>query len=271
MFGPNVDVLDELRRGLPSRYTIDTAIGSGGQGSVFRGTVDGVPAAVKVFLPTTDRRRVDREIELLQKINCPSLVRVLAVDSIQILGLDVSVIAYELHPGGDLRDSLDANEPALDGAQLAKIGLDVGAALDALWAQRIVHRDVKPANVVRAADDRLVLVDVGLARHVDRSAISGPGVVSGTSGYMSPEHATGRRNLTIHADAFSLGVTLYHLAAKTHPFGGQQALIVQRWAPKPLRTLRGDLPEGLLRAIDRLLAFRPSGRPRALAQEFVNL
>ena len=271
VFGPNVDLVAELRAVLPTaRYSVDGPLGSGGQGSVLRGSCDGHPAAIKVFAPATDQRRVDREIELLKKMQCDHLVRVLGTEKVRIMSSDVSVIAYELHDGGDLRRHLAPSAPPLGAATLGKLGREIGTALDAMWAERIVHRDVKPANIVTAADGRFVLVDVGLARHVDRSALSGAGMAPGTQGFMAPEQANGRRNLTVHVDAFSLGVTLYFLAAKQHPFGGQQANIMARRVPERLNKLRPDLPEALCKLIDRFQSLRPSHRPHSLAIEFAN-
>ena len=270
MFGAGIDLEAELRKVLPSRYVLTGTLGAGGQGSVYKGSCDGRPAALKVFAPSTDRRRVEREIDILQRIQCPHLVQVFAAETVRIMSVEVSLIAYELHTGGDLMVHLQNSAPGLAPEIVGTIGREVGTALDALWAHRIVHRDVKPANIVRAADDRYVLVDVGLARHLDRSAVSGLGTAPGTPGFMAPEQADGRRNLTIHADAFSLGVTLYFLAAKRHPFQGQQAVIMRRLVPEKLERLRPDMPAPLCRAIDRLLSLRPSNRPNALATEFAN-
>jgi eukaryotic-like serine/threonine-protein kinase len=271
VFGPNVDLVAELRGALPSpRYSVDGPLGAGGQGSVFRGSCDGQPAAIKLFAPTTDQRRVDREIELLKNLRCDYVVRVLGSEKARIMSSDVSVIAYELHDGGDLRCHLDNAASSLDAGTVGRIGRQIGTALDALWANRIVHRDVKPANIVTARDGRFVLVDVGFARFVDRSALSGAGVVPGTPGFMAPEQCSGRRNLTVHADAFSLGITLYFLAAKRHPFGGQQAAIMTRLVPERLHKVRPDLPEPLCKTIDRFLSLRPSNRPRDLGVEFAN-
>jgi serine/threonine-protein kinase len=270
MFGAGVSVEDELRKALPGHFVITGPLGAGGQGSVFKGTCNGHEAAIKAFTPTTDPRRVDREMELLRAIDCDNLVRVIDATKLTILAVEVSVIAYEFHSNGDLMGHLQPTAPSLTAAELGRIGREIGGAIEALWGQRIVHRDVKPANIVRAGDGRFVLVDVGLARHIDRSAISVVGSAPGTPGFMSPEQAMGRKALTIHADAFSLGVTLYTLAAKRHPFNGNQGVIMQRLVPTSLHSLRPDLPEALCRAIDKLMSLRPSGRPTNLVDLFAN-
>jgi serine/threonine-protein kinase len=265
------DVLALLRSQLSSKYVIDGYLDKGGQGAVFRGHHDGRPAAIKVFEPTNDSaKRLEREVELLTKLDCPHLVKAMAVDRVGHQGQSLWVVAYELHTGGDLRSMLEARAPQCAEATLAQIGLEIGEAVDALWAHRIVHRDIKPANIVRAADGRFVLVDVGLARHLDRSAITALGLVAGTVGYMSPEQAFGRRNLTIHSDAFSLGVTLFEIAAKAHPFGRNQGRIGASSAPA-LRSSRPDLSNRFCGLIAQLLSTRASARPAALRGAFAAL
>lgn len=262
------DQLDEIRRALPNRFTISASIGGGGQGGVFRGTVDGHDAALKVFDPQQEPRRVERELHLLTKIDCPHLVKVLAVDHVMIGGVAFPLVAYELHPGGDLTKLLRPSVAPISPQELVRIGHEVGIAVDELWARRIVHRDIKPANIVQAADGRYVLVDVGLARHLDRSALTAAGLVPGTRGYMSPEQASGRSNLTVHSDIFSLGVTLYEIGAKAHPFERDQNRIVARMAARGLHTVRPSLPRNVAAAIDQMIALRPSMRPRSAAGHF---
>lgn len=265
---PPTDLLNELRQALPAKYTVDGPLGSGGQGSVYRGAVDGVPAALKLFNTIDDPRRIKREIDTLRRVDCRSLVKILASDLIRLAGVDVNLVAYELHTGGDLTAVLGAGSQPVAESELARIGQDIGAAVDALWVRRIVHRDIKPANIVRAADGTYVLVDVGLARHVDRSGLTGAGFAVGTPGYMSPEQARGRRDLTVHSDAFGLGITLYEIAAKVHPFGRDQARIMRGPLPAELGTYRGDLSSALCRGIHRMMALRSAARPRLLGEFF---
>lgn len=235
---------------------------------MFRGAVDGVPAALKLFTALDDPRRVQREVDILCQVNCPSLVKVLATEQLRITGTDVTLVAYELHTGGDLTAALAPGSPVLIELELARIGRDVGAAVDVLWAKRIVHRDIKPANIVRAANGGYVLVDVGLARHLDRSGVTGAGLAVGTLGYMSPEQARGRRDLTVHSDAFSLGITLYELAARAHPFGRDQGRIVRYVAPASLETIRHDLTPAFCRAVHQMMSPFAAARPRALSAFF---
>ena len=265
------NALDLIRAALPAGYEIVDYIDRGGQAAVFDGKYEGRRAAIKIFNPTAEQERVNREIEALRAIDCDYLVKVLDSTIITLQGQAVPVIAYEFLDGGDLRALLPpANNtpPALP--ILRDLGLHVGTAIEALWSaqpnRRIVHRDIKPANIVRAGA-RFVLADIGLARHLDLPTITMPGLAPGTRGYMSPEQAMGRRNLTIHSDIFSFGVTLYHVACGIHPFNGRQDAIGVM-SPIPVASHRADLPPQLCRLVDSMLSVAPHRRPSVLRAAF---
>jgi serine/threonine protein kinase len=262
-------LLDQLRLVVTADFRIDGYIDAGGQGAVFRGEFQGQEAAIKIFGPHHDARRLDREIQLLQAIDHPNVVKIRTSTSVTMGGTACPLIAYEFLHGGDLRKHLDPAAPPLSKDQLLNIGADVAAAIEILWQRRIVHRDVKPANIVDAGN-RYVLVDVGFCRHLDRSNLTLVGQTAGTSGYMSREQAQGRRNLTIHSDIFSLGVTLYQLASRRHPFQGNQALIGML-KPQPLSSLRSDLPVAFTSLVDQTLSTVPAQRPSGLAFRFNQL
>ena len=259
--------LDLLRAALPSEYEIIAHLNQGAQAAVFDGRYDGNRAAIKVFAPTADQRRVDREVAALQSIDCDYLVKVKASTRITVLGQLLPVIAYEFLDGGDLRALLPPAGPPSQ-ATLHNIAVHVCTAIDALWQNpnRIVHRDIKPANIVRSGA-RNVLADVGVARHVSLPAITVPGGWAGTPGFMSPEQAMGRRNLTINSDVFSFGVTLYQLASGIHPFNGQQAQIGVV-TPLPLAQRRRDLNPDFCRVVDSMMTVVPHRRPTGLTERF---
>jgi serine/threonine protein kinase len=262
------DLIDLLRCACPPGLTVLAPIAAGGQGSVFSGALNGTPVAIKVFAAhLADPRRIDREINALRAIQCPFLVRLVENMAIDLGGRSCPLIAYELLSGRDLRALLDPTTAPVSASALSLAGFQISTALEALWQARIVHRDVKPANIVQADAARYVLVDVGVARHIDRSAITGPGGWAGTVGYMSPEQALGRHSLTIASDVFSLGVTLYQLAAREHPFGADQTAI-GRLAPPTLASRRPDLPAPLCQMIHEMLATPPYKRPTAPSSRF---
>lgn len=261
--------IDRLRSVLPAGVTVSAPLGGGGQGTVFRGTCYGANAAVKVFKTDADSRRVDREIDLLSQLTCQHVVRLLRHITATLDNDPVRILVYELHEGGDLHQHLVQGAASVPAQELVKIGTQVATGIDTLWSKRIVHRDIKPANIVRASDGRYVLVDAGFARHLDRSDLT-IGGAPGTQGFRSPEQARGRKALTIHSDVFSLGITLYTLASKAHPFGGRDLP-----APVPINmtplTARGDLPAGFVKIVEQMLDFTPARRPTDAAARFAAL
>ena len=265
-----MSLVDLLRDALPASYSIDGDLKGGGEGSVFAGRYESLSAAIKVFRPDTDPKRRQREVECLLKVASPTLVKILGVDNVALEGVDHVVVAYELHTGGDLCGLVDSPSETTGTDLLTRISLDISLAVVALWQHRIVHRDIKPANIVRSDGGGFILVDVGLARHIDRSDLTAVGFAAGTPGYMSPEQARGRRSLTYKSDLFSLGVTLYEIAVGEHPFRRQQARI-GTVSPPPLQSHRQDLPDALCRLIDRMMSIRPADRPSDVPEAIRNL
>jgi len=249
---------------------VDDYLSRGGQGAVFIGEAHGQRAAIKVFSPGADSRRLERELAALQSIDCPSLVKVICHERIEIEGAEYPLVAYEYLSGGDLRGFLEDSAPLAEPQTIVEIGRQIGCAVQALWERRVVHRDIKPANILSAEEGRYVLADVGIARHLDLSDITSPGGAPGTPGYKSPEQARGRRNLTVHSDIFSLGVTLYEVAAKTHPFGRNQNHI-GALSPRPLGGARADLPARLVALIHSMIAISPGERPSKIVDRFTQL
>lgn len=260
------DLLERVRRALPPHYRVERPLGTGGQGAVFLGTLKGRQVALKLFTADTDLKRVEREIQTLMGVKCSNLVKLYNVELITVDGVSVPLAAYEYISGRDLRAAVDDQASQLDCMSLVQIGSQIAGAVEALWAKRIVHRDIKPENIIAAADGRYVLVDVGFALHLDLSTISAYGV-PGTRGYKSPEQAKGRRKLTIHSDIFSLGVTIYELAAKQHPWGRNQQIMGRLSAP-PLASVRPDLSPRLIRLVHQMLAVRPAERPIDIQARF---
>ncbi|MBN1610024.1 MAG: serine/threonine protein kinase [Polyangiaceae bacterium] len=245
----------QLDESLPKKWEVHSALGAGGQGTVFKGTVDGATAALKVFHDAEDTKRVAREVEALRKLQCPHVVRMLGFCTVTIAGRLCQVVAYEYLDGGDLTRYLGDDRGLLTAAVLGRIARDMCKALDALWSLNIVHRDVKPANIVEASDGRYVLVDLAFARHLDQSSLTETGWTVGTRGYMSPEHQRAWKNLTVDADVYSLGVTLHELATRALPNGTQDAIRAH------LKRQRADLGE-LADLIAEMLAPVPYNRPQ---------
>jgi eukaryotic-like serine/threonine-protein kinase len=262
------DFLTKVQAALPPGYVIDDYLDRGGQGAVFRGAFNGESVAIKLFHPLGNTaRRLARELDLLQRVDCPFLVKVRGNHEVTVEGVCYPLVAYEYLPGGDLRDLLRPDSVEVAYRSLCTIGHQISVAVEVLWGNRIVHRDIKPGNIMQSTSERYVLVDVGLARHLDRSDITALGGAPGTLGYKSPEQAGGRRHLTIHSDVFSLGVTLYQLATRRHPFNNDQNL-VGRLVPTLLHQVRPSIPVPFSRLIQQMMESRPSDRPANVSQRF---
>jgi formylglycine-generating enzyme required for sulfatase activity/dienelactone hydrolase/predicted Ser/Thr protein kinase len=260
-----------------SHYRIEGEIGRGGMGVVYR-AVDsklGRPVAIKV-LPaeaTADpdrHRRFVQEARAASSLNHPNIVTIYEVDDHE----GTTFIAMELVDGTPLDRRLAAGplpiETALDyGAQIA-------AALDAAHAAGIVHRDIKPGNIVITPDGRAKVLDFGLAKLIERPSAEAtisafnslPGAVVGTAAYMSPEQAQGLP-VDTRSDIFSFGVVLYQMLTGQRPFAGESsaALIsaILRDQPRPMRNVRPDVPADVEPIVDRALAKDPAARYQGAA------
>jgi len=263
-------LIDYLRPKLPRGFALDSYLDAGAQGHVFSGEVSGEKAAIKVYNPGTDQRRVARELGFLTSVEHPHVVRIIRADTILIEGVACPIVAYELLSGGDLTAMLEPGAPVVDADTIIRLGYEVASAVECLWSHRIVHRDIKPGNILRSQDGRFVLADIGIARHLDLSTLTLPGRAAGTPGYMSPEQALGRKFLTIHSDICSLGITLYEVAAKRHPFGRMQQNVGRR-SPGPLTRYRQDLPAALSSLVHEMMRPRPRNRPSSVADRFRHL
>jgi serine/threonine protein kinase len=254
------DILDLIRSSLPAEYSLGRQLGSGGQGAVFFGEKGGKPVALKLF-DGAQLERIKREIDLLNSVKCDYLVRLLDFHVLEPKpSVHVPMAVYEFIDGGDLRAVIKSKDVITETA-LTDIGRQIGEAVQALWSQRIVHRDIKPDNIVfDASRKRYVLVDVGVAQHLNLTTITGAAGQPGTNGYRSPEQCGGRRRLTIHSDVFSLGVSLFEVATKDHPWDRNQS-VMGRVRPKQILDHRKNLERRMALLIHQMMSYRPSSRP----------
>ena len=198
------------------RYRLVSALGNGGMGTVWLAEDDLLSrqVAVKEISPPADmteherellRERTLREARTAARLGHPNVVTIF--DVVEDDGRPW--IVMELVPSRSLRDVVDAEGP-LSPQQAAGVGLQILAALRAAHALGIMHRDVKPGNVLIAADGRAVLADFGIARTQDSTALTTSGVLVGSPSYIAPERARGERGGP-ESDLWSLGATLYAL------------------------------------------------------------
>lgn len=231
----------------------------GGQGSAYlvndpsRGD-----CVLKVIWPEF-RERALREFEALGRVSSPFLAKVYDFGDCPIGGDDYVFMLSELIEGDDLRSVLAARG-RLDEDETTTILGDVAEALEALWAERIVHRDVTPSNIIVRPDGTAALIDLGVARHLNLTTITSTGATWGKQGYMAPEHALAQRALTVRADVFSLGVTSYEAIAGSHPFSGRQSVIAAGIVPPSPADL-GVASRDASDVIMSMLEFRAALRP----------
>jgi eukaryotic-like serine/threonine-protein kinase len=239
------------------RYTIEEELGRGGFGTVYGASADGGErVAVKVF----SRReglapRADREARTARKLDHPNIHTVLGVENDD----DHVYLVSQLVEG----ERLDRSGLADDQAVRA-----IAAVCDALayaHSRGIVHRDVKPANILVARDGTVTLTDFGIATDEDSRDQTVDERVLGTLSYMSPEQAAGTQ-ATGATDVWAAGLTLYTQLTGTNPYKAKTLTqLLERLAAgaEPLGAVRPDLPKGVCRAIDRALEHNPSRRPDA--------
>lgn len=252
------DPLDTIRQALPAGYILDAPVGSGGQGTVFSGSRNGSRVALKLFGPA-ELERLHREIDLLSKNTCKFLVGLLDFFTIKFDTQTVPVVVYEFVEGPNLREMI-SSATQVHRPEVVELGYHVGTAVEHLWAQRIVHRDIKPENIIACTDGRYVLVDVGLAQHLDLATITNIAGQPGTNGYRSPEQCGGRKRLTVHSDVFSLGVTIFEFTTLQHPWQGNQAAM-GRTSPTTMGSHRPDIDHRVCAAVHEMMSGVPAKRP----------
>ena len=251
------------------RYQILDEIASGGQGTVYRAfdPDSGQIVALKVLHPSLsgDRSYIERfrrEASLAASIDHPNVVRIFEVGQ----DGDRHFMALEFLPESLARVIESGGQMRTDGA--ARFGVQIAEGLAAAHALGIVHRDVKPQNVLIGPDGSAKVTDFGIARGESFSTMTATGVVMGTPHYMSPEQARGERS-DPRSDVYSLGCMLYHMLAGEVPFKGDTPLAVIRQQieerPRRLREVRRDLPGKLESVVDRAMAKDPEKRYQSAA------
>jgi serine/threonine protein kinase len=259
------------------RYRADALIGAGGMGEVFRAhdLVEEREVALKTLHPAAegDRQRAERfkrEIGILSKITHPAVPRIYGWGTREGQLYFVS----ELVEGHDVKLDIQTRG-AWPPSEAVGLTATVADALAAAHEQGIVHRDVKPSNIMIGTDGSVRLLDFGLARGVgiDMTTLTKTGMVIGTPGYMSPEQFQGD-DVDERSDIYSLGVVLFELLTARLPFMAKSPVDIalkHRTEPPPLpRVLQPDVPAWLERIVLRCLEKDPAERfdnARALAGE----
>jgi tRNA A-37 threonylcarbamoyl transferase component Bud32/tetratricopeptide (TPR) repeat protein len=249
------------------RFELRALVGRGGFGEVYRAFDHETQELVAVKLLRDDllddevHRRFDREARLLARTQSPNVVRYLAHGRDE---RNRNFIVTEWIEGEPLARLLPRGPMPLD--QALRVLAQCARGLSALHELGILHRDVKPGNVmVRETDDGLeaTLIDLGIAIAADVSAVTADGIVLGSPVYISPEQARGEP-LTPASDVYSLGVLFFEMITGKRPFGGIDPLAIMGRVlleePARLRALRPDVPEGVEDAVQRAMQKDPAAR-----------
>ena len=260
------------QRRLAGRYVLESPIGRGGMGQVWRATdtVLGREVAVKTIdlrsLPDeSGAARFEREARVTAGLSHPGVVTV--HDS----GVEdeTAYLVMELLPGPSLAERMAAGQVPVE--EVVEVGRQVASALDAAHARGLVHRDIKPANVAYAADGRVRVLDFGitqLSEAAGSQALTATHTVMGTAEYLAPEQALGGR-VDGRADLYALGCLLYALLAGRPPFRAATpvaTMMMHANDPVPdVRDLRPDTPDWLADVVHALLAKDPEDRPAGAA------
>ncbi|MGE3545924.1 MAG: serine/threonine-protein kinase, partial [Kofleriaceae bacterium] len=252
------------------RYEIGDELGEGGMAIVYRARDTELrrEVAIKVLFPHLARReevvrRFQREARAAAALEHPNILRIYDVGGADHQPDDPPYIVMELIRGRTLLAELEQRGPMFPEV-VACVGALLADALAAAHAASVVHRDVKPANVMIADNGRLLLGDFGVARlETEESLITKTGALLGTPAYMSPEQASGD-TATARSDLYSLGATLYQLATGALPYAGNPAKVIAQIASgalvAPNKRHPGVGPD-LSRLIERLMSTDPQHRP----------
>jgi serine/threonine protein kinase len=266
--------LERLDNALAPEFKVLRPIGEGAMAQVFLAREAALQrlVAIKVLRPelaldTIARKRFEREARSAAKLSHPAVV---AVYRVGVLEDETPYLVMQYVEGRNLGDTVRAEGP-LDEGDARQILAQLASALAAAHANGIIHRDVKPANVVwTRADGRAVLMDFGIAGIIESgnesTRLTTAGRILGDPGYMSPEQLLGEP-LTEAADVYSLGILGYEILTGSGPYRttnrAEQAAAHLRQEPQKLSTLRPGVSAALADLLERCLSKRPEHRPRA--------
>ena len=257
---------DDRMIGRWGTYEVVGVVGTGGMGVVLKALDAALNryVAIKVLAPHLGssgaaRKRFSREAQASAAVVHDNVIEIYGVA--EAAGLPYLVMPYVRGPS--LQRRLDDEGP-LAVVEILRVGMQAAAGLAAAHAQGLVHRDVKPANILLADGiERVKLTDFGLARAADDASLTKTGIIAGTPQYMSPEQARGEP-VDQRSDLFSLGSVLYAMCTGRAPFRAETSYGVLRRItdeePRPIREINPEIPEWLCRIVAKLMSKQPDDR-----------
>jgi serine/threonine-protein kinase len=267
------DILALVNEALAGRYVAEREVGKGAAARVYRAhDAKGTVVALKVLHPellvSSAAERFLREVRLVGELDHPHIARL--VDS-----GNAGWLVYYVMPfveGPSLREALDQRK-ALPVPEVMQLAQDLLSALDHAHSRGLIHRDVKPENIILSPTEGAILLDFGIARAMATTAaerLTVSGMTVGTAAYMSPEQVLATTELDQRSDIYSLGCVLYECLAGEPLYAGlNDSLVMQRQVagtPPDLAAARPDVPQPLARAVQRALAKRPGERWQSAAE-----
>ena len=253
-------------------FEVTEVIGSGGMGMVLKARDPALDrhVAIKILAPhlassATARRRFAREARAAAAVIHDHVIAIYQVSEHQ----ELPYLVMPYLPDPSLQQRLD-RDGKLDLESALSIGLQVAGGLEAAHAQGLIHRDVKPSNVLLAkGTERAIITDFGLARAADDASLTSSGVLAGTPHYMSPEQARGEP-VDFRSDLFSLGSLVFAMLTGQPPvnreLGSETIRTIATQPMPPLRTVAADAPEWAERLVGWLHQPKPEDRPESARQ-----
>lgn len=268
----NTKIISRLQDELAGRFVIDRELGRGGMGVVFQARDIALGRQVAIKLLNSEVSGLGgsafrREIKFTARLQHPHILPLLETGEIE-------GHAYYIMPfvkGGSLRDRMrvDGGMPL---KQVLKVAQEIGAALETAHQSNIVHCDIKPENIL-ISNGYAVLADFGIARAILKDGIGWRKTdyeSLGSPVYISPEQASGEKEIDQRADVYSLACVIYEMLAGKPPFEGEsvESIVARRFTemPAPVGALRHDVPASLSHTISRAMELDPRDRFASMGQ-----
>ena len=253
-----MDVAEALAGG---RYRLLSVLGEGGMATVYRGydTSLDIERAIKILSPAmcarpNIRRRFEEEARTMARLHHRSIV---AVQDVGVDG-DRAYMVMELVEGGSLMDLLERRGSAFPPVQACDAVLAILAGLEVAHKKGVVHRDIKPHNVLVTAEGEMKVTDFGIAQVSDRGGATRTGTAMGTWAYMAPEQRSSAKHVDARADVYAVGASLYVLLTMEEPY--------DLYAAEIQESLFAKLPGGLPQVLRKACRFLPEERYASAAE-----